>query len=205
MGKGGKYAGVIDKLTVDFGEEPGQQEKINEVKRQILQEPGANLEHAVVEELISEITALQEALNTALIKAVNGNHKASHIARVYEDVRIMEESFKQQAKTTELIKSALEQILVKQYETERTTSLTLMGSGRTIRYQLEPHAKVLDKIQNRIWAIKNGLENSLALPWPTLNALTKDALLRGEAEPDGVEAIARPKIVCTPAFKGEDL
>jgi hypothetical protein len=88
------------------------------------------------------------------------------------------------------------QLIVDQYENEAVTSLKLEDGG-TVRVQVEPHAKVVDRNANREWAMKNNLENLLALPWQTVNALAKEALLQGEDPPDGVEISARPKIVYT--------
>lgn len=201
MGKG-KYADVIDKLVVSFGEDPSYQQKIDETKKKILDlENSKPLPSEVVEEFVGEIVAMQTALNELFLHAVT-ERKASKIVRVYEDLRRLKETFSVQEKVTDLLIAAYEQLMVAQYQAEGTTSMTL-NSGRAIRYNLEPHAQVTDKIANRLWAVKNNLENSLALPWQTINALTKQALLDGEPEPDGVEAIARPKITCTPSFKGD--
>jgi hypothetical protein len=72
-----------------------------------------------------------------------------------------------------------------------------LDDGASVRVQYEPHATVVDREANRKWAIANGLENLLSLPWQTVNALTKESLLKGEPEPDGISVTSYPKIVYT--------
>lgn len=194
-----KYAGIIDKLPRDFGQEPDFQEKVDAIKKQILEAPAGNmLDSDVLEDLVMEVTALQSVINDMLIKGVAGHRNAPNIARLYTDVRKLKNAFSSQEKTTNVLVEAYEQLLVEQYEVEGLSSLKL-EDGASVRVQYEPHGKVIDKEANRKWAQENGLENLLCLPWQTVNALTKEALLAGEKEPAGVEATSRPKAVYTKA------
>lgn len=201
MAKKGKYADIIDDLPKDFGEEPERQEKLNAIKRDILgATPNSDkppMASEAVEDFVGDIAAMMKVLNDELIQCVAGKHYASHFARVYRDLRKLKKVFAEQEKVTDLLIDAYTQLMVDQYEAEGITSLSIDDDGSVVRIQYEPHAKVTDKDAHRLWAIKEGLENSLMLPWPTTNALTKAALLRGEPEPDGVEAINRPKPVYT--------
>jgi hypothetical protein len=61
--------------------------------------------------------------------------------------------------------------------------------------QFEPYAVVKDKDAARLWAMANGFERTLQMPWQTLNAEVKERLLNGLAEPDGVVAHSKPKLV----------
>ena len=72
-----------------------------------------------------------------------------------------------------------------------------LPNGDTVRVQLEPSGKVVDKEAFRLWCLANGYERELQL-WPsTMNALVKERLLAGEPEPDGCEAYSYTKIVYT--------
>lgn len=76
-----------------------------------------------------------------------------------------------------------------------------LPDGSTIRVQREPYAKVIDKEKFRLWCIANGYEQKLQL-WPTtMNEITKERLVKGEEEPDGVEAYSYSKLVFTDATK----
>lgn len=124
------------------------------------------------------------------------NRRASTIAQLYADVRLEKEAHEALLKEVNLRYEAVCQLLEEAFEVEGTTSMGLVD-GPTIRVQYEPHAKVVDRDANRLWAIKSGYERSLMLPWQSLNKLTKDQLILGNEEPDGVVAFAKWKIVMT--------
>lgn len=194
-----KYADIVKTLPRSYGTDPDFQEKVNAVKRKILEpttEEGMSTE--AIEDLILEITAMQSVVNDALIRGVGGAPIASSVAKVFVGVRKMKNAYNEQEKITNILVEAYEQILINQYEIEETTSLKL-DDGAAVRIQYEPHGAVTDKEANRLWAIENGMENSLSLPWQTVNALTKEALLRGEEPPAGVECTTRTKVVYTKA------
>lgn len=196
-----KYAGIVDKLPRSFAPDEEYQVKVNKIKAVIL---NPELEHDSQEEIssaavdiyLAEIEAMQMALNNAMIRSLGPSLQASRLARIFRDLRAIKAMFDEQEKMTNLLLEAYGQLLVEQYEVEGTTSIKL-SEGSSVRVQYEPHGKVFDKDANRLWAVNNGLENSLCLPWQTVNALTKEALLNGEEPPDGVEATSRPKIVYT--------
>jgi len=70
-----------------------------------------------------------------------------------------------------------------------------LPTGETIRVQEEPYGQVKDKEAFRQWAIENGYERQLALPWQTINAIVKERLIAGNPEPDGCETFRNRKIV----------
>jgi len=93
-----------------------------------------------------------------------------------------------------LMLEAYKQLLADAYEAKGITSMKL-DTGPSVSIQLEPKAKVEDRDAFREWCIENDLERSLVLPWQTANALTKERLLKGQPEPDGVTAYIYTKIV----------
>lgn len=122
--------------------------------------------------------------------------KASAIAEKYVEMRMEADAYDALMKEFNLRRAAIEALLEEAYEVEGTKSLGLLG-GETIRVQYEPHAVTQNKVETRLWAIAHGYEDSLVLPWQTLNKITKDELLAGNPEPDGVVAHAKWKIVMT--------
>jgi len=212
MGKKGKYAHVIDLLPRSLGTEPDFQAKVNGVKAAILEpraqnDPGPfteeftassdkELSMDALDDLLLEVTALLKVINDALICTVDGQRYASTFARRYRNVRVVKAALEAQEKITNVVEEAYKQVLAEQYEAEGTTNIALEDGG-SVRTQYEPHATVNDKRANRIWAVENGLEDSLALPWQTVNAIAKELLLKGEEPPAGVELTARVKVVYT--------
>ncbi|MFI5222760.1 MAG: hypothetical protein ACHQX3_00720 [Nitrospirales bacterium] len=162
----GKYAHIINSLPKFPGSDLSYQEKVNAVKKAMIEEDPT------------------------------GNRRASVLAERYSEVRMEKEAHDELLKEVELRMVAYGELMTEAYENEGVTSLGL-ESGDTIRVQYEPHAVCEDREATRLWAIKNGYERDLQLPWQTLNKITKDALLEGDNEPDGVIAYSRPKIVRT--------
>lgn len=79
-----------------------------------------------------------------------------------------------------------------------------LQDGYTLRVDEEPSCKVEDKDKFQKWCIKEGLLGSLQL-WPsTMEAITRDRLVRGLPEPDGVTAFRRRKIVPRRAGSGDE-
>jgi hypothetical protein len=119
---------------------------------------------------------------------------ASHLAKSYAKIRLEKEDIEEDLSEVNLRLTAVSQLLTDQYEVESTSTVKL-EDGTSVGVQLEPNAQVQDRDALRKWAIESGLERSLQLPWQTTNALTKERLLQGLPEPDGVLAHVRAKIV----------
>lgn len=195
----GMYDAIIDKLPKSLGTDAKTQEKVNAVKEKILEAETENpLTIDGIEDILIEITALQKVLNDALIQSVGKDRSAVRFAGIMRNLRVVKAAYDEQEKILNTLIEAYKQFLVTQYEAEGSKSVTL-DSGAKIRTQPEPHATVTDYVAVRKWAIKEGLEDSLTIPWPKLNALTKAALLAGEEPPDGVEAESWTKVVYTKA------
>lgn len=193
-----KYAKILGKLTPLPPADATYQAKVDEVKREILMslreegQPSTTDIPALLESISKQVVTL----HVIFIHALNGKRYASTIADVYTELRRVEDALEEHAKEVRLLLAAYGQLLVEQYKVEGTTSLKL-ASGYAVRTQPEPQAQVIDKEAFRKWCIEHGLGEALVLPWPTTNSLTKERLLDGQAEPDGVKAYIHTKIVMT--------
>lgn len=147
--------------------------------------------------MLSTEPAYQEKVNqakTQILSAFEAQCTTPNLASEWVSLRAEEDLLEEQASTLRLRRVAIEQLLTDQMESEGLSSLRL-ATGQSVSVQVEPYAQVIDKDALREWAIVNKLERSLSLPWMTVNALTKERLLAGESEPDGVQASARTKLV----------
>lgn len=162
----GKYAAVIDKLPRLLGTEPAYQEKVNVVKAEIVKE-----------------------LATPL-----GPPVGSDFAYRYTELRAQKEEIEEQLSAINLQIEAINQLIVDQFESEGVSSVRL-STGASVSVQYEPSAQVVDKEAFRLWCLAQGLERSMVLPWMTTNAITKERLLAGDPEPEGVKAHAKTKLV----------
>lgn len=118
---------------------------------------------------------------------------ASALGKEYVDLRAEIDHIKGLLSDANLELEAVTQLMVDQFEVEGVSSLKL-SNGQNIVTFPEPYISVSDKEACRLWAIKEGLERSMALPWPTLSAIAKDALLTGKPAPDGTTMFAKTKI-----------
>ena len=121
---------------------------------------------------------------------------ARELATLFVGLRTKKDETEAQLKQDNLMLEAARDLLCEAMDDDNTTSLGLTGIG-TIRVQREPYAEVKDKAQFRKWCVRNGLEESLMLPWQSTNSITKERLLAGKPEPDGVEAFQKDKVVLT--------
>lgn len=119
-------------------------------------------------------------------------------ATEYQRLREKKDEINKQLSEVNLELEAVSQILIVEFETRGLTKLrfSLDASDKRLIYiQSEPYAQVQNTDEFRLWCVKNGLERSLQLPFPTTNSITKQRLLAGEPEPDGVVAFMKTKIV----------
>jgi hypothetical protein len=114
-------------------------------------------------------------------------------ARLYEDARQRKQAAEALLKSIEDEIEAVTQLLADRFDNEGLGSIKL-ENGTNISIWHEPYAQVEDKERFRQWCLRNGLERSLALPWQTMNSLTKERLLLGDPEPDGVTCFSKVKI-----------
>ena len=125
-----------------------------------------------------------------------GNTPSSpELVRAFVERRNHVDSLKEQLSAANLELEAISQLITDQFDDEGVYSMKVQGA--TVRLQIEPYASVKDRDAFWRWCIANGLEESMTLPWQTTNSITKERLLDGKSEPDGVEAFQKTKLVLT--------
>lgn len=112
---------------------------------------------------------------------------ASWLLEEYLELRTKKDQLEKELEEVELQLNTFEQMLEAQYEAEGVSMMRLSDGDGLTSYP-EPYAVVEDRTKFRKWAVQNGLEDSLVLPWQTTNKLLKDALESGQPEPDGIKA-----------------
>lgn len=146
---------------------------------------------------------------------------ASALAATYTKLRAMRKLLDHVESSLELRTAAIEQIALDQFENEATLSIKLaegvvmfeeamadlvdeimavkeidlqLNLTPTVYYQPEVYCEVEDRDKFREWCIANGLADKLQL-WPsTMTSITRERLLAGDTEPDGVKASNKPKL-----------
>jgi len=157
-------------------EDQRYQDRVDEKKRAIL----AGVRQELLETVEPESFEIPTASSAAL-------------AEVFSVLRERKDKIKELESETNLALEAVSQLLVDAYEAEDLTSLKT--SDRSVSIQHEPVAKVEDPEKFRLWCIREGLESMMSIPWVRANAMTKDRLLAGSPEPDGIKAFMRVKLV----------
>jgi len=114
------------------------------------------------------------------------------LATVYAKYRAEKERLEKEEADVNVYLTAISELMADQFEAEGVEAIRTRDFRVSV--YLEPYASVQDRDTFREWCLKEGLERSLQLPWQTLNSLTKQRLLDGRPEPDGVTVYAKPKI-----------
>ena len=143
-------------------------------------------------------TKYQDKVNETknkIFEDLDGSPSSSALVHEYVAQRGIIDDLKATLSEANLRLEALAQMITDQFDDEDVTSLKIQGA--TVRVQIEPYASVKDRDLFRRWCIANGLEESLQLPWQSTNSITKERLLAGDPEPDGVEAFQKSKLVLT--------
>jgi len=150
-------------------------------------------------------SARQQEIDAA--KAAFEGLAAPDLAKQYALLRTQHEIKKLEASVIYLKIEAVEQLLQRSQEHGEPgwgqygvkDNALRLPDGSTVRVDQEPQARVMDKEAFRLWCIANGYERQLQL-WPsTMNSVTKERLLAGDAQPDGVEVNVYKKVVYTAA------
>lgn len=119
---------------------------------------------------------------------------AASLAEMYGTLRQEKSELEERESDLNVRIAAVEEAMWGAFEDRGVSSIKLK-TGRSVRVQPEPVAKVTDKDALRTWAVEQGLERLLGLPWQTVNSMAKERLLAGDAPPDGVEVQVRTKTV----------
>jgi hypothetical protein len=117
------------------------------------------------------------------LSGIHGN--ATALAAAYVDARKAKERHDEMEVPLNVEVSAVEQLLWQAYENASVSSIKT--GDRVVSVEQQPYAKVIDPGALRAWAMANGHEGSLSLPWQTTNALAKLSLLGEGSTPDGVD------------------
>jgi hypothetical protein len=127
---------------------------------------------------------------------LGADFQVPRLASDYAELRREKAILKEQESELNLKIAAMEQLLDERFKDEDVTNIRVAAG--MVNVQREPHAKVEDKTKVRVWAIENGLEEMLAIPWQTLNSHTKELLQGGYEPPPGVSLWENVSIRFTP-------
>jgi hypothetical protein len=133
-----------------------------------------------------------EAKKREIFGEIGDALSSGSVAQLYKNARLEKEDLEEQLYDTNLELTAITQMLIDRYEIDGISSLKL-DSGEKVSIQYEPYAVVEDRAKVWEWCKENGYEREMQLNWATLNAVTKDRLLQGLSEPEGVRAYVKIK------------
>jgi hypothetical protein len=203
MGKWDRLVGVLPRYN---GNEPKYQEVVEATKRQILAAPPVPMARRIIgtggvsfyspHEVEQQLAVIQDAMadiHHYLVQATGGKRYASRFAAVYKQAREVKDALEEHLKTANLVLEAYNQLIQDQLEVEGASSVKT-ADGWSVRAQVEPYATVEDHDKFHKWCRDNGMESKLTLPWATMNALVKELLEAGVAEPDGVKVFTKNKL-----------
>lgn len=136
-----------------------------------------------------KINAIKDAIKREIPDIINN---AAVAAKGYIALRVEQAEHDAAGSEISLRLEAHTQLMLDAFKSNDQSSAKI-GEYGVSTYE-EPYAQVEDKEALRLWCLANGYENRMALAWGTVNTITKERLLEGEAEPDGVTIYAKPKI-----------
>jgi len=135
------------------------------------------------------------ATKAKLIEQIGESRTKERMTAKYAALRAKKDALEDAVKDVNLYIEAYSQLLAETFEAEGTLSLTIEEG--TLRVQHEPYPTVKDPDAVRAWALKNGLERKMSLPWKTLEGLVKQRLLDGMEDIPGVKVFNKIKFVFT--------
>lgn len=112
---------------------------------------------------------------------------STDLAKAYVAARKVKDLRDAEAKSANETIDAIVSLLVPTFEEANITTIKL-DTGQSVGVGLLPRATVEDRDVFREWCKKNGYERELNLAWQTTDTITKELLLQGLPEPDGVKA-----------------
>jgi len=120
----------------------------------------------------------------------------SELAKKYTELRDSKDDLEEELKVINGTIQAIQELLVGRFEDEDISAIRT-SNGYLVSAKFDPYASVKNKEALRKWAVDNGYENLLTLPWQTTNSISKTLLESGEAPPDGVEVYLKPGLRLT--------
>ena len=191
--KGGKYSAFVNDLPRFPGDDPDRRQVVEAVKQSILEPGEESLLPFDPNGLLDRMDTFAKAIYRGELRATAGRPWASEFARLYAELRMIRERIATWDASIGLLLEAYLALMVEQFEVEGISSLKL-SNGQPVSTFLEPYVQVVNKEECRQWAVAQGLEHQMTLPWNTLNKLAKDMLLAGESEPPGTVVYAKTKV-----------
>jgi hypothetical protein len=205
----GKYDKVIHRLPKFVAADAAWIEKVDAVKQELLRRIGEESReealadvHRRLEDARENVKVLEDELTALTGSGVADPEEdpipmpftATAVAVAYASARARKDRLSKLESDINLEIEALAQILSERYEIEGVKTIGI-ASGYKISVQIEPYASVEDRDLLREWAMSEGLERSLTLPWQTVNAIAKERLVNGQPEPPGVKLFQKEKLV----------
>lgn len=191
MAKGGKYGAVIGNLPKLSIVEPGRLDVVESVKLKILEQTDPPEGSAL--SLLDTANTLMIAINQHQLHGAAGKPCATEFARMYAELRKVKAQIQEWESNTNLILEAYQLLMLDAFEQEGISGLTLDNGQKLVTFS-EPFAQVVDKVKFRQWCLDHDFADAMTLPWQTINMITKELLLEGQPEPDGVTCWSRPTV-----------
>ena len=129
-------------------------------------------------------------------KAKYADTPMSELAKTYTVLRDEKDDLEDELKVINGKIQAIQELLIGRFEDEDISAIRT-SNGYLVSSKFDPYASVKDKTALRKWAVANGYEELLTLPWQTTNSIAKTLLETGEAAPDGVEVYLKPGLRLT--------
>ncbi len=202
-----KYAGLVGKLPSLPGVAPERRDVVEvlkaEIKAPLSEKEAALPEGSARADVASMLTGIEQrvSLIMALAKRVHGGKlTTAEFGRAYAELRAMRETFSRYDSMIGLLVETYQWLWVEAMTAEGLINSEgkgkmVLANGAPISVWKEPYAKVEDPEKFLAWVEADAdLRKKLTLPWQTTNKLTKDRLVAGEAEPDGVTCYAMTKV-----------
>jgi hypothetical protein len=145
------------------------------------------------DEVIKNLGKLGEAPRSERVEKLREEYRSmslAELAKKYTQLRKERDAADQVVKGINEQVDAICSLMEPLYESSGVSALKVRDVG-TVSIQLHPHAVVEDREKFRLWCIKAGLERQMTIPWQTADAMTKECLLQGLPEPDGIKAYIR--------------
>ncbi len=198
--KPGVYAHLTPHLPKYPGVDPSKREIVSAVQA-VIKSPTERDTSTDPQRVEAIVQSMEEhfALLCDIVKtSTNGKQYASEYARVYAEIRDLQDRLKAWGSNLEVLLDAYQELYVNQAEVEGVSSMRI-ASGESVSFYYEPYPQVIDAEAFRLWCLANGFERKMVLHPSIVSSHTKERLLAGEPEPDGVKIFAKPMLRLTKA------
>ena len=192
-----KYAHVVQNLHRYDAVEPARRDLMNTLSAEMLAAPVDEGDFNIAAQtrtLTGAIDAQVTALLALVKRLATARQHAAGFASAYAETRVLLDTIGDWKSSAQLLVDVYESLMLDAYEAEGVASLRL-ECGASVSTYSEPYGKVVDSEALRQWALSDpDLSRKMALPWMTINSLTKECTLNGDAPPPGVEVYAKQTV-----------